>query len=396
MSEKWQVLVVFGAVLNLSKMNLNNFHMGKFKLILCFYGCMNLFSCNQSFENKKADNSPLISVDLPQNHQIINLSNDFRRVGKWHTDNDYLYFISEKQLYVYDYEGDLVFSLLTEPQNTGNNCYVTDVKSNNDKIFILCEDRGIVKVINKSSWDISNTIDIGVKGSSIEATEESLFVYQTSNTLNLEDKSKNYQLSIFDLEGNIINRFFPYEKSKDNSYQFSVAVVQTFSKFHDKVSFTRFMNDTVYYFNSKGDEISHNYLGFNSNQQEGLTNQEMMVEGKNKNIAYYPVYFTFNDQYEAILYLKSLKLNLSLYDKKSGRGYNISTFDDQISNARLIPAVKIYEDNLFVLISDEAVIGMNEERIINNKSLLGKNLNQLKNYEKYQILLRFNINDLQF
>lgn len=370
--------------------------MSKLNLFIIVFGCMNLFSCNRNFENEKGHEAPFISVELPQNHHIINFDNDFRRVEKWHIDQDYLYFISEKQLYVYNYEGELKFSLLNDSENSGNNCFVTDVKSNNNKIFLLCEDKGIVKVINKSSWDISNVIDIGVNGSAIEATEESLFVYQTSNTLNLEDKTKNYQLSIFDLEGNIIDRFFPYEKSKDNSYQFSVAVVQTFSKFNDKVSFTRFMNDTIHYFNSKGDAISHNLLGFNSKQQEELTNQELMVEGNNMDIAYYPVYFTFNDQYEAILYLKSLKLSLSLYDRKSNKNFNISIFEDKISNARLMPVAKIYGNDLFLFISDESVIGMNEERFIDNKSILGENLNQLKQYEKYQILLHFDLNDLQF
>jgi hypothetical protein len=361
-----------------------------------FFVYINFISCVQKSDNGASFDAPLISVELPQDHQIITFDNDFRRIDKWHVDQDYLYFISEKQLYVYDYEGELQFALINDPQNSDKNCFVTDVKSNKNEIFILCEDKGIVKVIDKSAWNITHTIDVGVNGSAIEASEQALFVYQTPNTLNLGDETKNYQLSIFDLKGNLLNRLFPYEKSKDNSYQFSVAVVQTFSKSNDNISFTRFMNDTVYYFNKQGDELSYNLLGFKSDPDDEITNRELLMQGNETDIAFFPVYFTFNSQYEATLYLKSLKLNLGLYDKKNSKSYNISIFEDKVSNARLMPAAKIYKDDLFLLVSDESVIGMNEDRIIDNKSLLGKNLNQLKQYEKYQILLRFNLNQLQF
>ncbi|MFT4740877.1 MAG: hypothetical protein ACI9XJ_001761 [Marivirga sp.] len=362
--------------------------------IIVILSLINLTSCDNKNINGASIDAPLISVSLPANHQLVNFDSVVGRPEKWHVDEEYVYLVSKKQLYVFNLQGKLVFEI-SSPKISANHCSIMDVKSIKNEVFVLCEDKGLVQVINKRTWEIQRSIEIGVNASAIEVTKNSLFVYQTPNTLNIGQDAKNYQLMIFDHKGNLLDKYFPYSKPNSNSYQFSEAVVQTFAKFNDNISFSRFMNDTVYYFDDEGNQSFRSLIGLKQDYKEGLSAKELLLKNEDINIPLYPVYFSYNEQYEAVLYLKSFSLGLILKDKKNGKSYNISDFEDLKSNYKIIPAVKIYQDELFVFISDESVIGMNENRNTNDNSILGKNLTQLQQYEKYQILLHFKLNDLQ-
>jgi hypothetical protein len=347
------------------------------------------FSCVVKFSNEDTPGvSSFEKMPLPKNYQLILIDevDNLKHPTKWKVEADFIYMLSQNSLFIYQVNGEFLF----EVQELG--CIIKDFAVGGGSLFLLCEDKGIVKKYSNKSFDFIEEISLDFNPVALEATDSVLFFYQTPNTLN-SDPELNYELLISDYQGSILSRFYEYEDSPTQSFDFSVGVSSPFFKFGESISFSRFLNERIEYFALNGDFTKSEILDWSgySGAHNEVTSREIIEP--NNELVYFPVFYGYNDEIRLISFVQDLKLKLRVIEDGKKGDLNFEYFMDDQTGAIFVPYVYLNKDYLYLLIPDEAFIEYNSELNFEDTNWEIP-ANQLLNYERFQILIRFTLADL--
>ncbi|MGY6558135.1 MAG: hypothetical protein ACXIT9_02520 [Nitritalea sp.] len=351
------------------------------RLLLLF-----LVSCTQTSRDQE------IISDLSS--QMINLSNFevleiqyipfIGSIDQWNIGEKGFTFLVGSTLYHYPQSDTEPFVLDSDTYLELSGCTPRNFSISGNRIFILCDGKGIVHEFNLQEGSYVASMDLGVDASRIEVLQDRIYLYQTPNTLN-QDPALNYQIFTFPLSNqDERKKYFPYSASTTNSYQFNILVNQAFANTGNELIFSRMLNDTLVKFDNAGNLIGAERLHVLSEEIDAQVEVEVDEEK-----LYFPLYLSQSPEWRFFSLIKNYSLQTLVHHLPTGKKILVDKV--RLSDDIQLPFLaQVYQDHVYLLFTDEAFIELNK-----NKSY-PEPFQKLKSYEIPFLFIRFPLSELPY
>lgn len=304
-------------------------------------------------------------------------------IQKWRINDKGFFFLYPEGIYYFENPNSKPILINSDKILELQSCQIDDFAVEGDNLYLLCQGKGQLVEINLDSMTFSSIYDLGIDASRVEVLGSQVFLYQTSNTLN-SDPSLNYELHSFKLNSPDKRvKFFAYESFDRGLNSVNVFTNESFTKYEDRIVFSRLLSDSLHFFGTQGELLDTEIISVISQKQEESSTLEIDPER-----VYYPLYLTANSS--ALLYslIKDGDLLTTLESRLDGSKTVFRSLSLGAGDVRMPLIGQIFEDDVYLLLTDEALLEFNSEKLSTEPFI------SLQNYEKSFVLIRVSLGDL--
>lgn len=320
-----------------------------------------------------------------KNYKALDFNqNDFIGVvSKWRVFKEGFVLLNNNSIFFYRDNIEQPLIINSESNFELEGCTISDFTIENGTLYLLCEAKGVLISYNLEERKIRTRIDLGVDASRFEVFNEQIIIYQTPNTLN-QDSTFNFQIFLFPLSDPSSKRkYFYYNSSHDNSYEFNVLAGDSFFKYNNKIFFSRMQNDSVFVFSDKEPEFSIKNLNFSATDIDIGKFQSNL-----ENLVIYPISSSIDEKFLFFSFLKNGKYFQSVSNMITNKSVVVEEIVLKNDKVKVPLIAQIFEGNVYLLITDESLIEYNLSGEFDGL------FKKLKNYEKSFIFISFPISEL--
>lgn len=337
-------------------------------------------------ENEFSEINGIVPTSIEvKNYKAFDFNqNDFIGVvSKWRVFKEGFVLLNNNSIFFYRDNIEQPLIINNESNFELEGCTISDFTIENGILYLLCEAKGVLISYNLEERKILSTIDLGVDATRFEVFNEQIIIYQTPNTLN-QDSTLNFQIFLFPLSDPSSKRkYFNYNSSPDNSFQFNVLAGDSFFKYDNKIFFSRMQNDSVFVFPDKEHGFSIKNLNFST------TDIDIGKFPSNlENLVVYPLSLSIDEKYLFFSFLKNGKYLQSVSNMESNKSVVVEEIVLANDKVKVPLIAQIFEGSVYLLITDESLIEYNPDGEFDGL------FKKLKNYEKSFIFISFPISEL--
>ncbi len=289
--------------------------------------------------------------------------------------DDVLYLLSNKNLLVFDHDGNFLFKVGKRGNGPGEYLFISDVFINDDGVIDVFDgdQRRMIKYDQNGTYLTDFKVNYNI--SQIYRGDDDYYIFYAGNKPNDDiSKSNRYNILIFEDE-RITNTYHPVTNER---YRLRYVPRNTFSRFQDAILFQECLNDTIY--RVTNNSFSPYYvIDFSENNftkskvEKGKSYSENKMELITKGVSEL-TYFKETDNFIVFTFQKGTKGYIYLYNKDSGNSKVLKGLVNDLEETGLSYPFLVTNDKLYFYYSAEAFIRRHSHNIG------GSNLDE--NYKK--------------
>jgi len=290
---------------------------------------------------------------------------------------------AKKSLYAFNWQGDFLYAIDLEKSFEYEACNISDFTYSDEALFLFCEQKGIVLKYEIQTGELLSTFESDVKFNTFQFVNDQFVLYKSRQTVS--NDGNNFEIVIKDDDFQSIKNFFPFEASNSNVEEIVLGTKNLFV-YQDEVSFSKFLNDTIVHFDDDFN-FDYSFVGFEDQDTLVLQNSQLSPVVIDENTRLYPIFYSFNSNYESYTYMKGEEPILVIRERGGGQYIQINHFD--LNGQKIPPFAEIIHDKLIIKLTDEGIIQYNEDIELQNEYLL-----KLKNYERSVLFIEVPLRDI--